>query len=51
MTADAGLLDQLGLSQDYLGYRYTTRINVSDARIQGWEANVVFPLANIRQLG
>lgn len=51
LTADAGLLDQLGLSQDYLGYRYTTRINVSDARIQGWEANVVFPLANIRQLG
>ncbi|HYC70375.1 MAG TPA: TonB-dependent receptor [Opitutaceae bacterium] len=46
-VADAALLDQLGLSQDYVGYRYTTRINVGDARIEGWEANLILPLANL----
>jgi iron complex outermembrane recepter protein len=36
-TADAALLDSIGLSQDYLGYQYTTRINGGDARIDGYE--------------
>lgn len=46
-VADAALLEELGLPEDYIGYNYTTRINVGDARIQGWEANVVFPLTNL----
>jgi iron complex outermembrane recepter protein len=49
--ADQALLDELGLPASYVGYRYTTRVNVGDARIEGWEASLVFPLANLPQLG
>jgi iron complex outermembrane recepter protein len=45
--ADAALLNELGFSQDYLGYRYRTRINIADAMIKGWEATVNMPLANL----
>jgi iron complex outermembrane receptor protein len=45
--ADAALLQQLGLTSDALGYQYSTRVNVADARIQGWEARVDLPLANL----
>jgi iron complex outermembrane receptor protein len=46
-TADAALLDTLGLSHDYVGYQYSTRINVSDAMIKGWEASINLPLENL----
>lgn len=36
-TADVPLLDSLGLSHDLVGYRWQTRINVGDARIDGLE--------------
>lgn len=45
--ADAALLEELGLPSNLVGYEYRTRINVGDARITGWEANVVFPLENL----
>lgn len=45
--ADQALLDQLGITEDAIGYRYTKRINISDARIEGWEARVDLPLANL----
>ncbi len=38
-TADAALLDALGLSHDYIGYDYSTRINGGDARVDGFEVN------------
>lgn len=47
VIADQALLDQLGVSSDALGYQYTRRINISDARIEGWEARVDLPLANL----
>lgn len=46
-VADIALLDQLGLSHDYVGYQYTTRVNISDAMIKGWEANIKVPLQNL----
>jgi outer membrane receptor protein involved in Fe transport len=46
-VADAALLDTLGLSHDYVGYQYTTRVNVGDAMIKGWEANLNLPLQNL----
>jgi len=46
-TADIKLLDTLGLSHDYLGYQYSTRINISDAMIKGWEINLSLPLQNL----
>jgi TonB-dependent receptor len=46
-TADAALLTSLGLSQDYVGYRYSTRINIADAMIKGWEINAQLPLSNL----
>ncbi|HVU36417.1 MAG TPA: TonB-dependent receptor [Opitutaceae bacterium] len=36
-TADAALLDSIGLPQDLIGYRWQTRINAGDARIDGYE--------------
>ncbi len=36
-VADVPLLDSLGLSHDFVGYQYTTRINVGNARIDGLE--------------
>jgi TonB-dependent receptor len=45
--ADQALLNQLGVSSDALGYQYTRSVNIGDARIQGWEARVDFPLANL----
>ncbi len=49
VIADAALLADLGLSNDALGYQYTRRINVADARITGWEARADLPLANFTQ--
>ncbi|MBI5768816.1 MAG: TonB-dependent receptor [Verrucomicrobia bacterium] len=49
--ADAALLDSLGLSREFVGYQYSTRINISDAMIKGWEANFNLPLANLASLG
>jgi iron complex outermembrane receptor protein len=46
-TADVALLDELGLSHDYVGYQYSTRINISDAMIKGWEINLNLPLQNL----
>ncbi|HEX2851730.1 MAG TPA: TonB-dependent receptor [Opitutaceae bacterium] len=45
--ADAALLEEIGLPSNLIGYEYRTRINVGDARITGWEANLVFPLENL----
>lgn len=39
ITATEELLDALGLSHEYVGYNYRTRINVGDARITGYEFN------------
>lgn len=50
VIADQALLDQLGLSSDALGYQYTRRINISDARIDGWEARADLPLVNLTNL-
>jgi TonB-dependent receptor len=50
-TADEALLNELGLSQDYIGYQYTTRVNVGDAMIKGWEAGFNFPLSNLTAWG
>ncbi|HVU36418.1 MAG TPA: TonB-dependent receptor [Opitutaceae bacterium] len=36
-VADTALLDSLGLSHDYVGYYWTTRVNGGDARIDGIE--------------
>ncbi len=47
--ADQALLDQLGVSSDALGYQYTQRINLSDARIDGWEARADLPLTTFTQ--
>ncbi|PTY00336.1 TonB-dependent receptor [Opitutus sp. ER46] len=49
--ADQALLDELGIGHEALGYKYTRRINVADARIQGWEASVSLPLANLAEWG
>ena len=46
-VADATLLDSLGLPRDLVGYQYSTRVNVSDAMIKGWEASLNLPLANL----
>lgn len=37
--ADSALLDKLGLSEEYVGYTYSTRINAGNARIDGLELN------------
>jgi iron complex outermembrane receptor protein len=47
ILADQALLEQLGLDSGALGYQYTRRFNVADARITGWEARIDFPLANL----
>lgn len=49
LIADQALLDQLGVSSDALGYQYTQRINISDARIDGWEARADLPLSTFTQ--
>ena len=49
--ADEALLEELGLTSDALGYRYSRRVNVADARIEGWEARVDLPLANLASWG
>ncbi|MEQ1730879.1 MAG: TonB-dependent receptor [Vicinamibacterales bacterium] len=51
VIADAALLTELGLSNEALGYQYTRRVNVSDARITGWEARADLPLANFTSSG
>ncbi len=43
------MLDQLGVSSDALGYQYTQRINLSDARIEGWEARADLPFTTFTQ--
>ena len=50
-VADAALLDSLGLSQQFVGYQYSTRVNISDAMIKGWEANLNLPLQNLTASG
>lgn len=50
-VADIPLLDTLGLSHDLVGYQYTTRVNISNAMIKGWEANINLPLANLATHG
>lgn len=51
VIADAAVLAELGLSNDALGYQYTRRVNVADARITGWEARADLPLANFTSAG
>jgi iron complex outermembrane receptor protein len=46
-TADAALVEDLGIGSQYVGYRYRTRINIGDAMIKGWEFNLNLPLANL----
>jgi TonB-dependent receptor len=46
-TADAALVEELGIGSQYVGYRYRTRINIGDAMIKGWEFNLNLPLANL----
>ncbi len=51
-VADIPLLDSLGLSHDYVGYQYSTRINISDAMIKGWEIGFSnFSLQNLTSWG
>jgi hypothetical protein len=49
--ADQALLNELGLDSSALGYQYTRRVNISDARITGWEARIDLPLANLAAFG
>ncbi|HEU5080746.1 MAG TPA: TonB-dependent receptor [Opitutaceae bacterium] len=49
--ADEALLDSLGLSHDYIGYDYSTRINAGDARIIGYELNYSQQLDFIPKVG
>jgi TonB-dependent receptor len=51
VIADQALLDQLGVGPEALGYQYSRRINIADARITGWEARIDFPLANLASMG
>jgi iron complex outermembrane recepter protein len=45
--ANEALLAELGVGPEALGYEYTRRVNVSDARIEGWEARMDLPLATL----
>jgi iron complex outermembrane receptor protein len=49
--ADQALLDELSVESSALGYQYTQRVNIGDARITGWEARFDYPLANLTSLG
>ena len=49
--ADEALLDSLGLSHDLVGYDWSTRINVGDARIDGVEASYSQQLTYIPVVG
>ncbi len=51
LDVDQALLASLDLPSEYLGYRYTTRINVGDARIKGLELNYVQPLDFLGEWG
>jgi iron complex outermembrane receptor protein len=46
-TVDAALAENLGIGSNYIGYQYSTRINISDAMIKGWEASINLPLQNL----
>jgi hypothetical protein len=45
------LVEKLGVGADAIGYQYTQRVNISDARITGWEARADLPLANFTSSG
>jgi TonB-dependent receptor len=49
--ADEALLDSLGLSHEYVGYRWQTRINAGDARIDGLELSYSQNLDFIPRVG
>lgn len=51
LTADAELLARLELTDEYLGYRYTTRTNQGDAKIKGYEFNYSQPLDFLGEWG
>ncbi len=51
IIADAALVEKLGVGADAIGYQYTQRVNISDARITGWEARADLPLANFTSSG
>lgn len=43
-VVDQALIEEYGLTERELGYQFSTRINVGDASIKGWEFNLVQPL-------
>jgi outer membrane receptor protein involved in Fe transport len=45
------LIEEYGLTQQELGYQFSTRINVGDATIKGWELNLVQPLGVFGEWG
>lgn len=49
--ADEAFLDTLGLSHEYVGYKYTSRINGGNARVQGVEFNYTQSLNFIPMVG
>lgn len=50
-VVDQALMEEYGLTERELGYRFTTRINVGDASIKGWELNLVQPLGVFGEWG
>lgn len=48
---DQALATQLGLDSSTLGYQYTQKVNIGDARIQGWEASLTLPFSNFAAWG
>jgi iron complex outermembrane recepter protein len=50
-VVDQALIDEYGLTERELGYQFTTRINVGDAIIKGWEFNLVQPLSVFGEWG
>jgi TonB-dependent receptor len=50
-VVDQALIEEYGLTQQELGYQFSTRINVGDATIKGWELNLVQPLGVFGEWG
>jgi iron complex outermembrane receptor protein len=50
-VVDQALIEEYGLTQQELGYQFTTRINIGDAIIKGWELNLVQPLGMLGEWG
>lgn len=51
LTVDEALIEELGLTENELGYEYQTRINAGDAEIKGLELNYQQPLDYLGEWG